>query len=84
MLAPSRRDSGHTPFMATIYARKNHIGWIHLWAKAEAFENGEPSEHFFNSRTDPRWGNVALDATQRAALEAGQLVAIEDPGYLES
>ncbi len=70
--------------MATIYARKNHIGWIHLWAKAEAFENGEPSEHFFNSRTDPRWGNVALDATQRAALEAGQLVAIEDPGYLES
>ncbi len=68
--------------MATIYARKNHIGWIHLWAKAEAFENGEPSEHFFNGRTDPRWAEVALDAEQRAALEAGRLVAIEDPGYL--
>ncbi|HET6330237.1 MAG TPA: hypothetical protein VFF76_05550 [Holophagaceae bacterium] len=65
-----------------IYARSNHIGWIHLWARREAFENGEPSDHFFNGRTDPRWIEAVLSTEQREALAKGQLVEIEDPGYL--
>ena len=69
--------------MAMIYARSNHIGWIHIWAKVEAFENGEPSDHFFNGRTDPRWPNVPLSPEQREMLAKGQLVEIEDPGYLD-
>jgi hypothetical protein len=68
--------------MARIYARSNHIGWIHLWARREAFENGEPSDHFFNGRTDPRWLEAALSTEQREALAKGQLVEVEDPGYL--
>lgn len=68
--------------MATVYARSNHIGWIHLWARPEAFANGEPSDHFFNGRTDPRWLETSLSPEQREALAKGQLVAIEDPGYL--
>ena len=68
--------------MATVYARSNHIGWIHLWAEPEAFGRGEPSDHFFNSRTDPRWPGVALTPAQREALAKGELIAIEDPGYL--
>ncbi|HET8901066.1 MAG TPA: hypothetical protein VFM84_03920 [Holophagaceae bacterium] len=69
--------------MARIYARSNHIGWIHLWARREDFENGEPSDHFFNGRTDPRWLEAALNAEQRGALAKGELVEIEDPGYLD-
>ena len=68
--------------MAKIYARSNHVGWIHLWSTREAFDDGEPSDHFFNGRTDPRWPSVALDEAQRAALAKGQLIEIEDPGYL--
>ena len=66
-----------------VYARINHIGWIHLWRSPEAFEAGEPSEHFFNSRTDPRWREVVLTGDQRALLEAGKLLELEDPGYLD-
>ena len=69
--------------MAMIYARSNHIGWIHLWARREAFETGEPSDHFFNGRTDPRWLEMALSLEQREALAKGQLVEVEDPGYLD-
>lgn len=69
--------------MATIFARSNHIGWIHLWARREAFEAGEPSERFFNGRTDPRWQALALGPEQRAALARGELIALEDPGYLD-
>ena len=68
--------------MAKIYARSNHIGWVHLWAKAEAFHEGEPSEHFFNGRTDPRWTALHLEEAQKAALARGELIEIEDPGYL--
>lgn len=69
--------------MATICARSNHIGWIHVWARREAFEQGEPSDHFFNGRTDPRWAQVPLDEAQKAALAKGELIEIEDPGYLD-
>lgn len=64
-------------------ARINQIGWVHLWRTREAYAEGEASEHFFNSRTDPRWRELVLSPDQRARLAAGELVGIEDPGYLE-
>jgi hypothetical protein len=66
-----------------VYARLNHVGWVHLWTGREAFEAGEASEHFFNPRTDPRWAELVLSPDQRRRLEAGELVELEDPGYLE-
>lgn len=66
-----------------VFARINRIGWVHLWRTREAFEAGEASDHFFEARTDPRWREARLTETQRLALEAGALVAIEDPGYLD-
>jgi len=64
-------------------ARINHVGWVHLWPSREAFEAAEPSAHFFNSRSDPRWLELQLDGEQRRCLEAGELVELEDPGYLD-
>ena len=66
-----------------IYARINHAGWVHLWTSREAYLEGEASEHFFNPRTDPRWAELALGEELRARLAAGELVELEDPGYLE-
>jgi hypothetical protein len=66
-----------------IHVRVNQIGWVHLWPSREAFEAGEASVHFFNSRTDPRWAELALTDDQRARLAAGELVELEDPGYLD-
>jgi hypothetical protein len=66
-----------------VYARINQVGWVHLWTSREAFEAGEASEHFFNSRNDPRWAELVLDDDQRRRLAAGELVALEDPGYLD-
>lgn len=68
----------------SIFARRNLHGWIHLWPSREAFEAGEASAHFFKPETDPRWAALELDAATRRALEAGELVALEDPGYLDS
>ena len=31
-----------------VYARINHIGWVHLWLSRESYEAGEASNHFFN------------------------------------
>lgn len=67
----------------TVFARVNRIGWVHLWKTREEYEAGEASLHFFNGRTDPRWAEAVLDDAQRAALARGDLVAIEDPGYLD-
>lgn len=67
----------------SVWARINHVGWVHLWPSREAFEAAEPSVHFFPARTDPRWASVRLSEAQRQALAAGELVEIEDPGYLE-
>ena len=33
-----------------IWARINHVGWVHLWLRREDFEKAEPSAHFFNGR----------------------------------
>ena len=66
-----------------VYARMNHIGWVHLWPSREAFEAGEASDHFFNARVDPRWAELVLTSEQRSQLEAGELFPLEDPGYLD-
>ncbi|MDR3669714.1 MAG: hypothetical protein P4L36_02660 [Holophaga sp.] len=66
-----------------VYARVNQIGWVHLWTSVDAFEAGEASVHFFDTRVDPRWAEVDLSEDQRARLAAGQLVELEDPGYLD-
>ena len=65
----------------SIWARINHVGWVHLWRRRQDFEDAQPSAHFLNSRSDPRWQEVSLSAEERALLEAGELVEIEDPGY---
>lgn len=64
-----------------VWARRNHVGWIHLWRDPAAFEAGEASDHFFDGRTDPRWAE--LDPEVRGRVEAGGLVELEDPGWLE-
>lgn len=64
-----------------VWARVNHVGWVHLWRQREHYDAAEPSVHFLNGRTDPRWIEVVLTAEQRAGLEAGDLVEIEDPGF---
>lgn len=66
-----------------IWARINHVGWVHLWRRREDFDAAEPSAHFFNGRTDPRWAEARLSEGQRRQLSAGELVEIEDPGYLD-
>jgi len=66
-----------------LFARINHIGWIHLWSSREAFEAGEASAHFFNPKLDPRWLAFSIPEESKARLEAGELVELEDPGYLE-
>jgi hypothetical protein len=57
------------------------VGWVHLWRRREDFEAAEPSAHFFNGRSDPRWLELPFSAGQRQGLAAGDLVEIEDPGY---
>ena len=66
-----------------VYARVNQIGWVHLWTSKEDYEAGEASVHFFNSKVDPRWAELVLSADQAELLAAGELVALEDPGYLD-
>ena len=64
-----------------IWARINHVGWVHLWRRREDFENAEPSVHFLSGRSDPRWLEATLSDGQRQRLKAGELVEIEDSGY---
>ena len=66
-----------------VYARSNHIGWIHLWGSREAYEAGEASLHFFNGRTDPRWRERGFTEEEQRILAAGELLELEDPGYLD-
>jgi len=64
-----------------VWARVNHVGWVHLWRHRADYEGAEPSVHFLNGRTDPRWLEAALTDEQKQGLAAGELVEIEDPGY---
>ncbi len=64
-----------------IWARRNRVGWIHLWTCPDGFAEGQASDHFFNGRIDPLWRGVSLGPAESAALEQGELVELEDPGY---
>lgn len=64
-----------------VWARINQVGWVHLWRRREDFDGAEPSAHFCNSRTDPRWLETTLSAEQRRDLANGNLIEIPDPGY---
>jgi len=66
-----------------VWARINHVGWVHLWLRHEDFERAEPSAHFFNGRSDPRWLEAALSKEQHQGLKAGELVEIDDPGFFD-
>ncbi len=66
-----------------VWARINHVGWVHLWRLREDYDAAEPSAHFLNGRTDPRWLEMALTPEQRSGLETGELVEVEDPGYFQ-
>ena len=66
-----------------VWARVNHVGWVHLWRSQAAYDAAEASAHFFPGRSDPRWSEATLTAEQRRDLEAGALVEIEDPGYFD-
>lgn len=67
-----------------LWARKNHVGWIHLWTRADGYAEGVPSDHFVNGRTDALWRKAELSEAARAALERGDLVELEDPGYFDA
>ena len=67
-----------------VWVRINHVGWVHIWRSQADYDAAEPSAHFVNGRTDPRWQEVSLSAEARAALASGALVPIEDPGYFSA
>ena len=64
-----------------VWARVNHVGWVHLWRSRQAFDEAEASAHFFNGRSDPRWQEATLSPEQQQSLATGELVEVEDPGY---
>ncbi len=64
-----------------VFARINRIGWVHLWLSRGSYEAGEASAHFFNGKSEPRWGEAVFDAEQQRRMGLGELVDIEDPGY---
>jgi hypothetical protein len=62
-----------------VWARINHVGWVHLWLHHEDFERAEPSAHFFNGRSDPRnWSRSMIRASlmRRREVQAGPATAI--------
>lgn len=64
-----------------VWARINHIGWVHLWFSCESYEAGEASKHFFNGKSEPRWQEAVFSDETRRIMNLGELVEIEDPGY---
>ncbi len=64
-----------------VFARINHVGWVHLWRRREDFDEAQPSSHFLNGRTDPRWVEAPMTDEQKTLLATGELVEIEDPGF---
>jgi hypothetical protein len=64
-----------------VFARINHIGWVHLWLSRESYEAGEASKHFFNGKSEPRWQAAALSDESLRIMRSGALAEIEDPGY---
>ena len=68
--AEGRRGRG--ALHVKVWARINHVGWVHLWRRREDFEAAEPSAHFLNARTDPRWLEAAHHGRAAAAPRGGR------------
>ncbi len=64
-----------------VWARINHIGWVHLWLSRESYEAGEASKHFFNGKSEPRWQETLFNDEALHRMNQGELTEIEDPGY---
>ena len=64
-----------------VWARINHIGWVHLWLSRESYETGEASNYFFNGKSEPRWQEAIFSDETLRLMNLGELVEIEDPGY---
>ena len=64
-----------------VFARINHIGWVHLWLSRESYEAGDASLHFFYGKSEPRWQEAVFSEETWRGLRLGELVEIEDPGY---
>ncbi len=64
-----------------VWARINHIGWVHLWLQRESYDAGEASDHFFNGKSEPRWQETVFSEETLHCMKLGELVEIEDPGY---
>jgi hypothetical protein len=64
-----------------VWARINHIGWVHLWTNRESYEAGEASKHFFNGKAEPRWQEAIFSDETLRIMRLGELVQIQDPGY---
>ena len=66
-----------------VFVRINRIGWVHLWLSRESYEIGDPSAHFFNGKSEPRWVDASFSDEALNAMARGELVEIEDPGYFD-
>lgn len=66
-----------------VFARINRIGWVHLWLSRESYEVGDPSAHFFNGKSEPRWLEAVFSDETLLAMARSELVEIEDPGYFD-
>ena len=64
-----------------VFARINHIGWVHLWLSRESYDAGEASAHFFNGKSEPRWRAASFGNETLRRMGLGELVEIVDPGY---
>ncbi len=64
-----------------IFARINHIGWVHLWLSQESYEAGEASIYFFNGKSEPRWQEAVFNDETKRRMKLGELVEMDDPGY---
>jgi len=68
----------------TVFVKKNHIGWIHLWNNQDDYAQGEPSAVFFNGNIDPLWLEIFQSLTDdiKQNLDKGQGIILNDPRFM--
>ena len=69
---------------ATVFVKRNYIGWIHLWNNQEDYDQGEPSVIFFNGSIDPLWLEIleSLSKEIKESLDKGHGMILTDPRFL--
>jgi len=70
---------------ATVFVKKNYIGWIHLWNNQDDYDQGEPSVIFFNGSIDPLWLEIlqSLSSEIKEALDKGHGMTLTDPRFMD-